>query len=111
MGEAEAHGEWPRPALAMFAGKLTPEEMLKTLVSKTGDERDMALSEGYFYAGEYYLAHGDKEKARELFTKTREMGVLVYIEHVCAGLELKLAAPAGVTAAGERAVSVSGNTP
>jgi lipoprotein NlpI len=88
-GEAQAHDDWPRPALAMFAGKFTPEEILKTLDTKTGDERDLALAEGYFYAGEYYLAHGDKEKAREFFTKTRALNVLPYVEHMCAGFELR----------------------
>jgi lipoprotein NlpI len=88
-GEAQAHSDWPRPALAMFAGKLAPEEVLKTLDTKTGDERDLALAEGYFYAGEYYLAHGDKDKARAFFTKTRELNVLPYVEHMCAGFELQ----------------------
>ena len=111
MGEAQAHGEWPRPALAMFAGKLTPEEMLKTLDTKTGDERDMALAEGYFYAGQYFLAHGDKEKARELFTKTRELNVLTYVEHICAGFELMRADAVSATKGGERAAPAGGNGP
>ncbi|MGO9486872.1 MAG: S41 family peptidase [Rhodomicrobium sp.] len=108
IGEAEIHGEWPHPALAMFAGKLSPEEMLKTLDTKTGDERNMALAEGYFYAGEYYLAHGNKEKARELFTRTRELNVLLYIEHVCAGFELTLAGAAGGNVADKPAAPSGG---
>lgn len=94
LAKAQPRGEWPRPALAMLHGLLTPEEALATLDSKKGDERDMALVEGYFYAGQHYYAQGDKAKAAELFTKAREKGVLLYIEHVAAGIELQQMATA-----------------
>jgi lipoprotein NlpI/transglutaminase-like putative cysteine protease len=87
---SEAHGEWPRPALAVLAGALRPEEMLKMLDDKKGDDRDMALAEGYFYLGQFYAARGETEKARDYFEKTRRQQVLPYMEHMAAGFELKL---------------------
>ncbi len=86
---AEPRGEWPRPALAMLAGAISPEDMLKFLDdAKKGDDRHMALAEGYFYLGQHYLAKGDRATAKAYFEKTRDLGVIVYTEHVAAGFEL-----------------------
>ena len=85
----EPRGGWPRPARTVLAGNLAPEEMLKLLERKSGDERTMALSEGYFYLGQYYLGRGDKAKAREYFDKTRRLNIIIYTEHVAAGFELR----------------------
>jgi lipoprotein NlpI len=86
---AEAHGDWPRPALAMLAGNITPDEMLATIGAKSGDDRQMALAEGYFYVGEHYLTVGDTAKARDFFEKTRQLGVIIFYENKAAELELK----------------------
>jgi lipoprotein NlpI len=86
---ADPRGDWPRPALAMANGSLAPEEMLKLLDGKSGDERRMALAEAYFYVGQHYLSLGDKDKAREYFEKTRQLEVIVYTEHAAAGFELQ----------------------
>jgi lipoprotein NlpI len=86
---AEAHGEWPRPALAMMTGSISPEELLKRMDEKKGDDRQMALAEGYFYLGQHYLVTGDKKAAGSYFQKTRDLDVFLYIEHVAAGFELQ----------------------
>lgn len=86
---ADPRGDWPRPALAMINGDLAPEEMLKLLDAKSGDDGRMALAEGYFYLGQHYLILGDKAKAREYFEKTRQLSVIIYTEHVAAGFELQ----------------------
>ena len=85
----EPQGGWPRPARAVLAGNLTPEEMLKLIDRKTGDERTMASSEGYFYLGQYYLGRGDQAKAWELFEKARRLNIILYTEHTAAGFELR----------------------
>ena len=85
---AEAHGEWPRAALAMLTGAITPAGLLNTLAEKNGDDHQMALSEAYFYLGEHYLAAGDKGLAQTSFEKARDQGVIIYTEHIAAGLEL-----------------------
>jgi lipoprotein NlpI/transglutaminase-like putative cysteine protease len=98
--EADAHGEWPRPARAVLAGLLTPEEMLRLVDRKAGDERTMARSEGLFYLGEYYLGRGDPAKARDYFEKARQQNVITFVEHAGAGFELmKLGAFATSTSA------------
>jgi hypothetical protein len=85
---ADPRGDWPRPALAMING-MAPEEMLKLLDGKSGDEGRMALAEGYFYLGQHYLLLGEKHKAREFFEKTRQLDVIIYTEHAAAGFELQ----------------------
>lgn len=89
LAKADPRGEWPRPALAMLHGLLSVDEALAALDRKKGDDREMALAEAYFYVGQHYYAQGDKAKAEEYFRKTREKGVLMYIEHVAAGIELQ----------------------
>lgn len=86
---AQPRGEWPRPALAVMTGRLTPEEMLKLIDEKRGDERHMALAEGYFYLGQYYLLQGDKALAAQYFEKTRGLQVVIYTEHAAAAFELQ----------------------
>ena len=88
LARANPRGDWPRPALAVVAGKLSPEEMLKLLERKSGDERKLASSEGYFYLGQYYIGRGDKTKAREYFEKARQVNIVINAEHKAAGFEL-----------------------
>ena len=93
----EPTGAWPRPALAMLVGDITPEAMLAGLDRLQGDERQMALAEAWFYVGQHGLVRGRAAEAREAFEKCRAIGVTMYFEHVAAGFELaRLAArPAG----------------
>jgi lipoprotein NlpI len=95
--KAGPRSDWPRPALAVLTGDLDPDEMLKLLARKGGDDRVTALAEGYFYLGQYYLARGDKARAREFFEKTRRQNVVVYLEHMAAGFELQALGPAAET--------------
>ena len=95
--KAGSRGDWPRPALAVLAGHLGPDEMLKLLAGKSGDDRVTALAEGYFYLGQYYLVRGDKAKAKEFFEKTRRQNVVVYLEHMAAGFELQALGPVAET--------------
>ena len=85
---ADPKGDWPRPALAVLAGRLSPEEMLKLLERKSGDERRVDSLQGYFNLGQYYIGRGDKTKAREFFEKTRQLNMVNRIEHKAAGFEL-----------------------
>jgi lipoprotein NlpI len=84
----EAHGDWPRPALAMLNGALAPDEMLALLDQKSGDDRQMALAEGYFYLGQHHLLLGNKNLAREYFEKVRQLNVIIYTENTAAKFEL-----------------------
>lgn len=96
---AEAGGDWPRAGLAMLAGKLSPDDMLKSLEKKQGDERTLALAEAYFYLGQYYLVAGDRKSAQQYFEKTRSLGIIGFIEHIGAEFELeRLKKPVTATA-------------
>ena len=84
----ETTGAWPRPALAMLAGLMTPEQVLAQIDRKQGDERELALAEGWFYIGEHHLVRQQPEQARDAFEKARAKGITMYLEHVAAGFEL-----------------------
>ena len=86
---ADPKGTWPRPALALFAGRATPEQVLEQIGRKDGDDRELALAEGWYYIGEYWLVQAQPEKAREAFEKARAKGITMYIEHAAAGFELQ----------------------
>jgi lipoprotein NlpI/transglutaminase-like putative cysteine protease len=103
---AEAHGEWPRPALAMLTGAVPPEDLLKVLEEKKGDEQRMLASEAYFYLGQHDLIVGDKQSAKSHFAKARQQGVIAYDEHLAAGFELQRLNNEAVT--GQAAPGVTG---
>ena len=86
---ADPKGTWPRPALAMFVGQMTPEQVLEQIERKTGDERELAAVEAWFYIGEYLLGQAQPEKARDAFEKARATGITHYVEHAAAGFELQ----------------------
>ena len=86
---ADPNGAWPRPALAMVVGQITPEQVIEQLGRKTGDDQELALVEAWFYIGEYHLNAKQPDKAREAFEKARAKGITRYVEHSAAGFELQ----------------------
>ena len=84
----EPTGAWPRPALAMLAGALSPDEVLAQVDRKQGDDRELALAEAWFYIGQYQLNRQQPELARDAFEKARAKGITMYVEHIAAGFEL-----------------------
>jgi transglutaminase-like putative cysteine protease/lipoprotein NlpI len=86
---AEGAGAWPRPALALLAGRTAPEQLLAQIESQAGDERELERAEAWFYIGEYWLGQGQTDKARAAFDQTRAQGITRDIEHLAAGLELQ----------------------
>ena len=88
-GAAVPPGAWPLPALGLFTGQLSPEQVLQQVETRQGDDRELALAEAWFYVGQYHLVRGAAAKAREAFEKARAQGITVYVEHVAAGFELQ----------------------
>lgn len=86
---ADPTGAWPRPALAMFGGQMTPEQVIEQIGRKSGDDQELALAEGWFYIGEFQLGANQPGKARDAFEKARAKGITRYIEHSAAGFELQ----------------------
>jgi len=81
-------GSWPRPALAMLQGALTPEQMLAEVNRKHGDELQLTLVEARFYLGELYLAQGRSREARALFQQVLDSGIRNYNEYLASTIEL-----------------------
>jgi transglutaminase-like putative cysteine protease/tetratricopeptide (TPR) repeat protein len=81
--------QWPMSAMKLAMSASDPVTMLQSLKSLKGEERELALSEAYFYAGQEYLLRGDKAKAREMFDACVKIGAIHYIEHGAALLELE----------------------
>ncbi len=89
LAAADPGGAWPRPALALLAGQMTPDAVLAQIGRKDGDERELALAEGWFYIGQQHLAQAQPEQARAAFEQARAKGITIYIEHTAAGFELQ----------------------
>lgn len=83
-----ADGTWPHPLLALVAGSLDEEGVLKAAGRKQGDDKEMALTEAWFFIGQLRLASGNVQGAREAFQESRNPGVSVYLEYQAAGWEL-----------------------
>ena len=73
----------------MLTGGMSPQEMLKIVNRKTGDELALTQTEAYFYLGQHYLMLGDRPGAHQAFEKVRSLGVVPYIEYISSGFELK----------------------
>ncbi len=86
--QREASGAWPRIALAMMVGERSPEQVISFVESQNGDEREMNLCEAHFYVGMYWLGKGRTDDAMASFQKSRDRGIIMYIEHMAAGHEL-----------------------
>ena len=85
---------WPRNALALASGMLSPEQLIAQLEHGRlqGDELQLALAEAWFQLGQHYRAMGDAAKARQAFENVRSHSLPAALEHRAAGFEL--AAPA-----------------
>jgi len=85
---SDPRGEWPRPALAMLADRLVPDELGALAAKKPGDTAELNGTEADFYLGEFFLARGDVAKARDAFAAARARGVIIYTEYFASGIEL-----------------------
>ena len=92
---AQPRGDWPRPALAMLAERITPDEMSALASKESGDAAELNGTEGDFYRGAFYLSNGDVAKARDAFTASRARGVIIYTEYMASGFELERIEAAG----------------
>ena len=81
-------GSWPAPVLAMYAGRAAPEEVLAQAQRLSGDERELALAEAWFYVGEYRVGARQPAKAREAFEAMRSAGGANFVESTAAAFEL-----------------------
>ena len=85
----DPRGDWPRPALALLADRLGPDEVGPLAAKKPGDAAELNGTEADFFVGEWYLSRGELPKARESFAASRARGVIIYTEYAASGLELE----------------------
>lgn len=86
-------GAWPRPAVAMLAGVTTPQAMWAEVGRLDGNDRVLASEEAWFYLGQHYLAKNQPAEARKAFEECRALGIVNYVEHTAARLDLARLVP------------------
>ncbi|MBV8467728.1 MAG: hypothetical protein JO218_17450, partial [Burkholderiales bacterium] len=89
LAHAAPNDAWPRPALAMLTGSMTPEQLLSDVAKKPEDDRELTSVEAWFFVAQYRLAHDDKAGAKQAFEKVRKSGITMYEEYAAAAFELK----------------------
>lgn len=85
---ANNQSAWPHPILKFLMGSGTFEKALEA--AKEGQKDPSKLCELYFYAGEKYLVDGQIDRARELFKKSIDTGVVEFNEYTFSKRSLKL---------------------
>ena len=61
--------QWPGPALALYLGKATPEQVINAAKADKKKE-PLNLCEAYFYIGQYYLMQNRISDAKWAFGRT-----------------------------------------
>jgi lipoprotein NlpI len=76
---AAAAGAWPQPVLQALTGETTAEQALAA--ARDGQADAGRLCELFFFMGELALIDGDIRRARELFQRSVDTGVVEFVEH------------------------------
>jgi lipoprotein NlpI len=86
---------WPQPLLLHLVGEYTEQELVARVSEGDDDSNtqpntstDERLCEALYYVGEAYLAHGDRDVARDYFAALVNLRVLYFLEHGLALAEL-----------------------
>lgn len=79
----------PAAALALQAGSMSTEELLREALRTPGDARELALMEAWFAVGQHHLVQGRPDQAREAFTRSEQAGVPRHPEPLAARFELQ----------------------
>ena len=82
--------QWPAPIVHMLIGKISPERAIAAADNPDPTTYLEQKCEVYFYAGEYYVAHNDTERARAAFEAAVATGVMEFLEYDWARRELEL---------------------
>ena len=88
----KATDQWPGPALRLFAGKASREDVVKALDAMTGKDAAAARCDGYYFLGMYDLIKGGSQAAAQAkadFNQVLATGLDTRIEFRRAGWELE----------------------
>lgn len=79
---------WPRPVVAFLAGRTDADALLTSAESLSGDAREFAMAEAWYYIGLDRLMNGDKGGARRAFRYLLANGVRSTMEYMLAKAEI-----------------------
>jgi lipoprotein NlpI len=94
MGELKKYSDnlksedWITPVIRMFTGEITPETCLYTARDSDKSKDREQKCEAYYFIGQYFLLNSKKSEAKKYFKKCVETGVIWFIEHSSAIVEL-----------------------
>jgi lipoprotein NlpI len=91
--EAFPPTQWPAPVMRMLTESGSPGEATEVAGSPDPESYLNLQCEGQFYAGEYFLIKGDRERARAAFEAAVATGVTEFLEHDWARRELEFMQP------------------
>jgi tetratricopeptide (TPR) repeat protein len=80
--------KWPGPVYGVFIGDTTPEEAIDRALKDGTPEAQAELCEALFYAGQFYLLRGEKEKALEALRSSAATRIPGLNEYALAEAEL-----------------------
>ena len=80
---------WPGPAVALFLGQITPQAMIAAAQDPDPNALRERYCEAYFYAGEFYLIHGQRTAAVQMFQSAVATATTSLFEHSSAKGELR----------------------
>jgi len=72
----EIFSDWPGPALRLFQGKISMDDYVASYWHPNPVKRLRRRAEMLFYAGQYLLARGETDRAREYFQRSLKDEVL-----------------------------------
>ena len=80
---------WPSPVVALFLGQITPQALIAAAQDPDPTTLRERYCEAYFYAGEFYLIHGQRTAAVQMFQSAVATGTTSLFEHSSAKGELR----------------------
>ena len=80
---------WPGPVVALFLGQITPQAMIAAAQDPDPNALRERYCEAYFYAGEFYLIHGQRTAAVQMFQSAVATATTSLFEHSSAKGELR----------------------
>ena len=82
-------GEWMSQVVRMLLGEITPEQLLVSAADADPKSDAKKKCAGHYYVGQFYYLRGEKDRARESFTKCVATGATNAGEYFSAQAELK----------------------
>ena len=80
---------WPGPAIELFRGNATPDEVYRASGQVEASKKREALCEADFYVAEWWVVHAKPDTAKPLLMRARDNCRDDFVEYSAAAVELK----------------------